>query len=166
MIEKELYLKAENTVKLLKEKNLTVATAESCTGGMLASYITSVSGVSDIFEMGITSYSCRIKNKLLGVENKTLEKFGAVSKETATEMAVNVRNLANSDIGVSVTGAAGPSGTEGHPAGYVFIALSAKNALKVELLNIEPKSRNFVREKAVSAVFSLIEQYIKEQSND
>ena len=166
MIEKELYLKAENAVKLLKEKNLTVATAESCTGGMLASYITSVSGVSDIFEMGVTSYSCRIKNKLLGVENKTLEKFGAVSKETATEMAVNVRSLANSDIGVSVTGAAGPSGTEGHPAGYVFIALSAENTLKVELLNIEPKSRNFVREKAVSAVFSLIEQYIKEQSND
>ena len=166
MIEKELYLKAENTVKLLKEKNLTVATAESCTGGMLASYITSVSGVSDIFEMGVTSYSCRIKNKLLGVENKTLEKFGAVSKETATEMAVNVRSLANSDIGVSVTGAAGPSGTEGHPAGYVFTALPAENTLKVELLNIEPKSRNFVREKAVSAVFSLIEQYIKEQSND
>ena len=166
MIEKELYLKAETTIELLKKHNLTVATAESCTGGMLASYITSVSGVSDIFEMGVTSYSCRIKNKILGVDNETLQKYGAVSKETATEMAVNVRNLANSDIGVSVTGAAGPSGTEGHPAGYVFIALSAKNDLKVELLNIEPKSRNYVREQAVSAAFSLIKQYIKEQSND
>ena len=77
-------------------------------------------------------------------------------------MATNIRRIAGSDIGVSVTGAAGPDGTEGHPPGYVFIALSAENDLKVKLLNIEPKSRNFVRESAVAAVFELIEQYIEE----
>ena len=162
MIEKQLYQKAEKAVELLKKNNLTVATAESCTGGMVASYITSVSGVSDIFEMGLTSYSCRIKNEILGVNEATLQKFGAVSKETASEMATNIRRIAGSDIGVSVTGAAGPDGTEGHPPGYVFIALSAENDLKVKLLNIEPKSRNFVRESAVAAVFELIEQYIEE----
>ena len=80
MIVKELYHKAEKTVKLLKEHDLTVATSESCTGGMVASYITSVSGVSDIFEMGITSYSCRLENEFLGVNKNTLEKFRAVSK--------------------------------------------------------------------------------------
>ncbi len=162
MIVKELYHKAEKTVKLLKEHDLTVATAESCTGGMVASYITSVSGVSDIFEIGITSYSCRIKNEILGVNKNTLEKFGAVSKETASEMAINIRRISGSDIGVSVTGAAGPDGSEGHPPGYVFIALAAEDTLKVKLLNIDPKSRNFVRESAVIAVFKLIEQYIKD----
>ena len=166
MIEKELYLKAEKAVELLKKHNLTIATAESCTGGMVASYITSVSGVSDIFEMGLTSYSCRIKNEILGVTNDTLEKFGAVSEQTASEMALNIKKLAGSDIGISVTGAAGPDGTEGHPPGYVFIALAAKNTLMVELLNIEPKSRNFVRESAVAAVFGLIEKYIEDINNE
>lgn len=162
MIEKELYQKAEKAVELLKSNKLTVATAESCTGGMVASYITSVSGVSNVFEMGLTSYSCRIKNEILGVNKETLKNFGAVSKETAGEMAINIRRISGSDIGVSVTGAAGPDGTEGHPPGYVFIALSAEDALKVELLNIEPKSRNFVRESATATVFKLIEDYIEE----
>ena len=162
LIEKELYQKAEKAVELLKSNKLTVATAESCTGGMVASYITSVSGVSNVFEMGLTSYSCRIKNEILGVNKETLKNFGAVSKETAGEMAINIRRISGSDIGVSVTGAAGPDGTEGHPPGYVFIALSAEDALKVELLNIEPKSRNFVRESATATVFKLIEDYIEE----
>lgn len=162
MISKELFALAEKTVEKLKENNLTVATAESCTGGMVASFITSVSGVSEVFELGITSYSCRIKNEILGVEKETLTELGAVSEQTASEMAENVRKLANSDLGVSVTGAAGPNGTEGHPPGYVFIAVSGENGTFTRLLNIEPKSRNFVRESAVSAVFELITDYIGE----
>lgn len=162
MINEELFTLAENTVAKLKENNLTVATAESCTGGMVASFITSVSGVSEVFELGITSYSCRIKNEVLGVKNETLTELGAVSEQTAAEMAENVRKIANSDLGVSVTGAAGPNGTEGHPPGYVFIAVSGKNGTFTRLLNVEPKSRNFVRESAVSAVFELIIDYIGE----
>ena len=166
MINKELFLTAENTIKKLKQFNLTIATAESCTGGLVSAMITSVAGVSEIFELGLTSYSCRIKNEILNVKKETLEKFGAVSEQTAHEMADNVRIMANSDIGVSVTGAAGPDGTEGHPAGYVFIAVSGKYGTIVKLLNIEPKSRNFVREQAVFSLFQLITSYIEENYNE
>ena len=162
MINKELFEAAEKTVNNLKGKNLKIASAESCTGGMVSSFITSVSGVSDVFEMGLCSYSCRIKNKILGVDNETLEKYGAVSKETAKEMAENIRKISGADLGVSVTGAAGPDGTEGHPPGYVFIAVSGDNGTEVKLLNIKPLSRNFVRESAVSELFKLINIYLEE----
>lgn len=162
MINQELYKSAENTVSLLKKHGLKISTAESCTGGMVAAYITSVAGVSDVFECGITSYSCRIKNEILGVNANTLEQFGAISEQTAREMAENVRKISSADIGVSVTGAAGPDGSEGHPAGYVFIAVSGKKGTVVKLLNIKPESRNFVRESAVAELFSLINTYIEE----
>lgn len=162
MINTELFETAKSTVEYLKEKKLTVATAESCTGGMVASFITSVSGVSQVFELGITSYTCEIKNKILGVSGETLEKYGAVSEQTAKEMACNVRKMANTDIGASVTGVAGPDGSEGHAPGYVFIAVSGKNKTVVKLLDIEPKSRNFVREKATEALLNLIKSYAKE----
>ncbi len=162
MINQELYKSAENTVSLLKKHGLKISTAESCTGGMVAAYITSVAGVSDVFECGITSYSCRIKNEILGVSANTLEQFGAISEQTAREMAENVRKISSADIGVSVTGAAGPDGSEGHPAGYVFIAVSGKKSTVVKLLNIKPESRNFVRESAVAELFSLINTYIEE----
>lgn len=162
MINKELYKLAEQTITELKSKNLRIATAESCTGGMVASFITSVSGVSEVFELGITSYSNRIKNKILSVNQDTLDSFGAVSEQTAREMAANVRKIADSDLGISVTGAAGPDGTEGHPAGYVFIAIASKTEELVKLLNIEPKSRNYVREQTVAEVFALINNFIEE----
>lgn len=160
MINKELFKQAESTINFLKSKSIKIATAESCTGGMVSSFITSVSGVSEVFELGITSYSCKIKNKILGVKAETLDTFGAISKETATEMAENIRKIAGSDIGVSVTGAAGPLGSEGHPAGYVFIAISGENGIVTKLLNIEPKSRNFVRETACLELFKLIRDYV------
>ena len=166
MINQELFNIAEKTVDTLKKYNLTISTAESCTGGMVSSYITSVSGVSEIFEMGITTYSCRIKNQALSVKKETLEKFGAVSEQTAREMAENIRIKANSSIGASVTGAAGPDGTEGHPAGYVFIAISNKEKTIVKLLNIEAKSRNFVREKATESLFNLIVDFVEENYNE
>ena len=162
MINKELFESAEKTINKLKEKNLRIASAESCTGGMVSSFITSVSGVSNVFEMGLCSYSCRIKNEILGVKESTLEKYGAVSKETAKEMAENIKRISGADLGVSVTGAAGPDGTEGHPPGYVFIAVSGNNGTIVKLLNIEPLSRNFVRETTVSKLFELINIYIEE----
>jgi len=166
LINKELYSIAENAVNKLKQHKLTISTAESCTGGMVSSYITAVSGVSEIFEMGVTTYSCRIKNEILGVNNETLEKYGAVSEQTAREMAENVREKACSDIGVSVTGAAGPDGTEGHPAGYVYIAVAGEKGTAVNLLNIEPLSRNYVREQAVISLFKLIITYIEVNYNE
>lgn len=156
-----LIKQAEKTVALLKEKGLTIATAESCTGGMLSAFITSVSGVSEVFELGITSYSCRIKNKILNVDSKTLETKGAISEETAKQMAENVRAKADSDIGVSVTGVAGPTKSEGHPVGYIFIGVSGNKGTVIRLLNLKPQERDSLRFSTVSAVFDLIEEYVK-----
>ncbi len=160
----QLFESAKETVELLKKNNLKVSTAESCTGGMVSCFITSVSGVSNVFEMGVCSYSCRIKNEVLGVNKDTLDRFGAVSENTAREMAENIRNISGADIGVSVTGVAGPDSSEGHPMGYVFIALADGEETKVKLLNIEPISRNFVRETATLEIFKLIKSYIKEKN--
>lgn len=161
MLDKVLYEKAENTVKLLEKKGLKVASAESCTGGMFSAAITAVSGVSDVFEMGITTYSCRIKNKKLGVKSETLTEYGAISENTAKEMAENIRREADSDLGVAVTGVAGPSSSEGHPMGYVFIAVANSLKTEVKLLNIEPKSRDFVRKSACISLFEMIENFVK-----
>ncbi len=158
----EIFKKAEEAVALLKANNLKIATAESCTGGMIAAYITSVSGASAIFEMGITSYSNRIKNKILKVENSTLETEGAISKNTAKQMAENICKIAGSDIGVSITGAAGPDSSEGHSAGYVIIALNHRDTTIIKELNITSKSREFVREQAVLQLLELIINCIKE----
>lgn len=153
---------AENTVKKLKEKGLTLATAESCTGGLLSAAITSVSGVSQVFELGVTSYSCRIKNKVLGVEERVLTDFGAISEQTARQMAENVRAIAGSDIGASVTGVAGPDSSEGHPVGYIFIAVAGEKGTKVQLLNLRDEGRDAVRQTAVCAVLELIDYYTEE----
>lgn len=160
MLSEKLLKKAESTVKLLSDKGLKIATAESCTGGMLAESLTAVSGVSEVFELGMTTYSCRIKNEVLGVNQETLSKFGAISENTAREMAENIRLKANSDIGVAVTGVAGPSSSEGHPMGYVFIAAATVSETKVQLLNIKPESRDFVRQSACISVFELLEKLI------
>ncbi len=162
MINTQLFEAAELTVALLKKRKLKIATAESCTGGMVSAFITSVSGVSEVFEMGITSYSCRIKNEILGVENEVLQKYGAISELTAKQMAENIRKISGADIGVSVTGAAGPDGSEGHNPGFVFIGLNNGDKTIVKQLDIEPKSRNFVREQTVLQLFQLITNFLKE----
>lgn len=162
MLKTKIINKAQKTVSLLQQKNLTIATAESCTGGLVSAYFTAVSGVSSVFELGVTSYSCRIKNRVLNVPNETLETLGAISEETAKFMAENVRKKANSDIGVSVTGVAGPNKSEGHEMGLVYIAISTNDKTEVKKLNISPKSRDFVRQTAVSNIFDLIINYVKE----
>lgn len=155
-MEKTLKTLAEKTVALLKERDLKIATAESCTGGMLSSLITDVSGASQIFSLGICAYSCEIKNEILGVSGKTLSKYGAVSEATAQGMAENIRLKAAADIGVSVTGVAGPSTSEGKPVGLVFIALSSKDHTIVKELNIKPQGRDFVKKSALVELLNLV----------
>ena len=162
MFSEELIKSAEKTVAALKEKNLKVATAESCTGGLVSAALTCVSGVSEVFELGVTSYSCRIKNEVLGVDNETLETLGAISFDTAKQMAEKVRNKADSDLGLSVTGVAGPNTSEGHPVGCIFIAVSGKLGTKVELLELGPKSRELLRETAAIKLLDLANKYIKD----
>ena len=118
---------AENVVQLLKERGITLATAESCTGGLISAEITSVSGSSDVFGFGVCTYANEAKMKLLGVRAETLASVGAVSEETAVQMAEGVRKLAGADIAVSVTGIAGPTGgTPEKPVGTVYIGCSTK----------------------------------------
>lgn len=110
---------------LLKQKNLKLATAESCSGGLLANKITDISGSSEYFLGGVNVYSNNSKIRILGVKEDTIIKYGAVSEQAAIEMAINVRNLFNSDIGISITGIAGPEGgTEEKPVGLVYIGFS------------------------------------------
>lgn len=114
--------------KMLRRKNLTLAVAESCTGGLVSSRITDAPGSSKYFLCGIVAYSNGIKENLLGVSGKTLRKYGAVSKQVVLEMAEGIQLLAGSDIGIGVTGIAGPAGgTRSKPVGLVYIALIANN---------------------------------------
>ena len=151
----ELSTIATRAVALLKEQGLTVAAAESCTGGMIATAITDVAGASRVFGTGVVSYSCDCKMKLLGVSATTLESEGAVCAATAAQMAEGVRRVAQSAIGVSVTGEAGPVAAENHPVGTVFIGLSDANGTVVEEHHFEG-DRAAIRRQAAEAVLSLL----------
>ena len=122
---------AQKLVTLCKENGKKVSTAESCTGGMISAAITSVSGSSSVIELGVCSYSNRIKSEILEVSDKTLAEFSEYSKSCAEEMASGVRALSGADYAVSTTGVAGPTGDSPlHPVGEVFIAVcSEKTAL-------------------------------------
>ena len=123
-------------VERLKQKNLTIATAESCTGGLVSKRITDVAGSSSVFSHGICTYSNEAKVKLLGVRQETIEEFGAVSENTAREMANRIRQISGADIGVSVTGVAGPEPSEGKNVGTVFVGLSYGGITEVKKLNL------------------------------
>ncbi len=118
-------------VAALRTAGASVSTAESCTGGLVAARITSVSGASEAFKYGAVTYCNEAKNKILGVKKETLETLGAVSAETAAEMAAGVRKIMNAEIGVSVTGLAGPNGGEGKPVGLVYVAVNSDNYSEV-----------------------------------
>ena len=148
----------EKVITKLIENNITIATAESCTGGSLGKIITSFSGVSAIYGYGFISYANEAKEKLLGVSHETLEKFGAVSPECAREMALGARKVAGSDIAVSVTGIAGPGGgTPEKPVGLVYIAFADKDGVEVRKLNLKG-TRDEIRAQTCGEVFKLIEE--------
>ncbi len=130
MIDENLLNKVFN---LLKKHKLTVATVESCTGGLIAHTITNISGSSEYFDRGIISYSNKSKMELLDVAEDLLIKHGAVSPEVAKEMANNIRTKSKVDIGIATTGIAGPTGgTKEKPVGLIYIAVSTKDDTKVE----------------------------------
>ncbi len=140
-------------VRTLKEKGLHAAAAESCTGGMVAERLTQVSGASEVFECGLCTYSNRMKEQLLGVKAKTLEQYGAVSRETAAEMAAGVRRVSGADIGVSVTGNAGPSPSEGKEVGLVYVGVDSDTFSEVSELHIrrtDDDAREYIRYLASS----------------
>ncbi len=163
-------LDAENiekiTVEALKEKGLTLSCAESCTGGYLGKRLTDISGASAAFLGGFITYSNEAKMKLLGVKKETLDAFTAVSRETACEMARGARNALGSDIGISITGEAGPCADPStkQPVGTVFIGISTSERTYAVDLKISPnRSRDYIRRvagsRALKEVLKLINYY-------
>lgn len=130
---------AENVVQLLVGKGEKIACAESCTGGLISAAVTSVSGSSSVMEMSICTYAVSAKERFIGVPPQTIEKYGVVSAETARAMADGVRKTAGSDIGISVTGVAGPTGgTADTPVGTVYVGLSTKGRTQARLVYTDP----------------------------
>lgn len=149
-------------VRLLKKHELTVATAESCTGGLVAGRIVNVAGASDVFKEGFVTYSNKAKRKHLGVNKSTLKKYGAVSKETAREMALGGVFATDSDMCVAVTGIAGPDGgTEEKPVGLVYMACCFKDNVTVEKYQFKG-NRGKVREYATVRALDLLRRTILE----
>ncbi len=146
---------ANRFVATLIEKGLTVATAESCTGGLVSAKITSVSGSSAVISFSMVTYSNQVKIEKLGVDKSTVDSFGAVSEQTAREMADRIKHLAGSDIGIGITGVAGPSQSEGKPVGLVFVAIAFKEKTTVEKLNFGNLTREQIREKAAEKALEL-----------
>lgn len=144
---------AHSLVKLLCEKKKIIATAESCTGGLVSGSITAVPGSSEVFGFGVCTYANEAKMKLLGVKQETLKEFGAVSEQTAMEMADGVRKLSGSDIALSLTGIAGPGGgTEEKPVGLVYLGVSVGEKLyakKMLLGQHATRDREYIRKLAV-----------------
>ena len=156
----------EALVKKLIEKKLTILTAESCTGGLIASEITSVAGSSEIFGSGYVTYANSAKVKMLGVKDKTLADHGAVSENTAKEMAEGARAASGADIAVSVTGIAGPGGgTPEKPVGLVYMALADDKGTIVKKLNLDG-SRDKVRARTVKNVLKMVMQRIDEKGDN
>lgn len=153
----------EVVVKKLIEKNITVSTCESCTGGLVASAITDIAGSSAIFGSGFVTYANEAKMSLVGVKKETLDAFGAVSEQTAREMARGAREKSGSDIAVSATGIAGPGGgTPEKPVGLVYIAIADKNGETVRKLNLVG-NRDRVRMLTRKNIFWLIFENIKDK---
>ena len=150
----------EIILKLI-EQNITISTAESCTGGLLGKIMTSVPGASSIYGYGFITYANEAKVRLLGVSPETLEKYGAVSHQTACEMAQGAKKVSGSDIAVSVTGIAGPGGgTQEKPVGLVYIAIAYNNAVEFKKLNLKG-NRDEVRAQTCDNVFELIRESLE-----
>ena len=148
-------------IEQLIEKKLTLACAESCTGGLLSKRLSDIPGASKAFLGSVISYTNEVKNKLLGVPNNLIEEKGAVSEEVAAFMAMNVRELMGSDFGIGITGLAGPEGDGINPIGLVYIALSTRDSLYVRKVHVKARNRGAVRLYAGSHALDMIRRKIQ-----
>ncbi len=147
--------------KLLINKKLTISTAESCTGGLLAGTLINYAGISSVFKEGAITYSNEAKMKRLEVKKETLDSFGAVSRETAEEMASGICKVASSNIGISTTGIAGPGeGTDLKPVGLVYIGLCINGKVFCKKFNFKG-NREEIRLQAVKNALEFVLEYIK-----
>ena len=152
---------SKKLINLLKKKKLKISFAESCTGGLLSSIITSNAGSSKVFDLGLVTYSNQAKQKILKVPNKIIKKYGAVSVQCCLSMVNNLSKISKSHINISITGIAGPKGgTRKKPVGLVFIGLKFKKKIFVNKYLFKNKSRiNFQKltvNKVIKTVLSII----------
>jgi nicotinamide-nucleotide amidase len=148
-------------IEQLIEKKLTLACAESCTGGLLSKRLSDIPGASKAFLGSVISYTNEVKNKVLGIPNNLIEEKGAVSEEVAAFMAMNVRELIGSSFGIGITGLAGPEGDGINPIGLVYIALSTRDSLYVRKVHVKARNRGAVRLYAGSHALDMIRRKIQ-----
>ena len=148
---------SKKIVSLLTRKKFKIAVVESCTGGMLSAAITSVSGSSKVFTMGLVTYSNQAKLKILKIPNKIIKKYGAVSSQCCISMVNNLNKISKAKVCVSITGIAGPSGgTKQKPVGLVYIGVKRANKVKINRFLFKNKSRSNVQKAAVKKTLELV----------
>ena len=148
---------SQKIIKLLSKKKIKISFAESCTGGLLSSSITSISGSSKVFTLGLVTYSNQTKINILKVPKKIITKHGAVSYETCLSMVKNLNKISKTNISVSITGVAGPKGgTKQKPVGLVFIGIKKDNKTIVKKYLFKNKKRNTIQKATVKKALNLI----------
>jgi len=151
----------KNLVKILTKKKLKIALAESCTGGMLASEITSISGASKVFGLGLVTYSNQAKITVLKVNKSIIQKYGAVSPQCCKAMVKNLSKISKAQINVSITGVAGPNGgTKKKPVGLVYIGIKKNNKIFITKNVFKEKSRKAIQKSTIKKTFKIIKSLI------
>ena len=154
--------KSKKIVNLLKRKKLKISFAESCTGGLLSSSITSVSGSSKVFTLGVVAYSNQSKIKVLKVPKNIIRKYGPVSEQVCLAMVKNINKISKTNISVSITGIAGPSGsTKIKPVGLVYVGIKKVNRTEVKKYLFKNKGRAYIQKVAVNKSLGLILSFLK-----
>ena len=152
-------------ILIIKRKKMKLAIAESCTGGMLSSAITSVSGSSKVFTIGLVTYSNQAKTSILKVPQKIIKKYGAVSVQCCLAMVNNLSKISKTKVCVSITGIAGPKGgSKRKPVGLVYIGIKFGKKVIVNKCNFRNKGRNFIQKQTVKKSLNLLAQLIKQDS--
>ena len=155
-------LLSKNIIKKLSKKKLKISFAESCTGGLLSSVITSVSGSSKVFNLGLVTYSNQSKIKVLKVSKKIIRKYGAASEQVCKAMAKNVSKIGKTNMSVSVTGIAGPNGgTRKKPVGLVYVGIKKGNKISIKKYLFKNKGRSYIQKATVNKCLRLILSALK-----
>ena len=155
-------LLSRNIIKKLSKKKLKISFAESCTGGLLSSVITSVSGSSKVFNLGLVTYSNQSKIKVLKVSKKIIRKYGAASEQVCKAMAKNVSKIGKTNMSVSVTGIAGPNGgTRKKPVGLVYVGIKKDNKISIKKYLFKNKGRSYIQKATVNKCLKLILSALK-----
>ena len=155
-------LLAKKIVKILTKKKLKISFAESCTGGMVSSAITAISGSSKVFTLGLVIYSNKSKINVLKIPKNIIKKYGTVSEQVCLTMVKNISKITKTNICLSVTGIAGPDGgTKKKPVGLVYVGIKKGNKIKVKRYLFKNKGRNYIQKTAVNKSLGLILRTLK-----